>query len=71
MCREIDLRHHFVWFVLGSPIFLSCSDSGVTIHNSSPEVLITSHDGEIAELAGAKVALRGSVNDPDDDFEEL
>lgn len=71
LCREIVLRHNFALFILAYPTFLSCSDSGVTIHNSSPEVLITSHDGGIAELSGAKVALRGSVNDPDDDFEEL
>jgi hypothetical protein len=44
---------------------LGCSDSGVTVHNSSPDVTITSHSNGDEVSVGSAVTLRGAVSDDD------
>ncbi len=50
---------------------LGCHDDGLTVHNSSPEVAVTSPMDGATVLEGQELTLRGSVGDAESALEEL
>ena len=52
-------------------LFISCGDKTVTVRNSEPEAIITSHQANEQIYAGVAIDLRGAVSDANHLEEEL